>query len=55
MSEIAKLQLNDKSIDLPVVVGTENERGIDITKLRGETGYIPWMMVLRIPGRASQQ
>ena len=29
-----------KKIDLPVVVGTENERGLDISKLRAETGYI---------------
>jgi len=40
MSEIAKLQLNDVELDLPIRVGTENERGIDISKLRGETGLI---------------
>ncbi len=36
----AKLQLVDKTIDLPVVIGTEGERGIDIAKLRPQTGYI---------------
>ena len=37
---LAKLQLDDRNLDLPVVVGTENERGIDISKLRAESGYI---------------
>ena len=37
----AKLILdNDKSIELPVVEGSENEKAIDITSLRKETGYI---------------
>ena len=37
----AKLILdNDKSIELPVVQGSENEKAIDITSLRKETGYI---------------
>jgi len=36
----AKLQLNGKSYDLPLVVGTENEVGIDVAKLRAETGAI---------------
>jgi citrate synthase len=39
-NQTATLQLGDKSIDLPVVVGTENEHAVDISKLRGETGYI---------------
>ena len=36
------ISLKDDQIDieLPVVVGTEDERGIDISKLRAETGYI---------------
>src|SRR6476660_8033542 len=29
-------------IDLPVVVGTENEHALDISKLRAKTGYITW-------------
>ena len=40
MSETAKIEVGGKSIDLPVVTGTENEKGIDISTLRGETGII---------------
>ncbi len=40
MNQTAKLDLGDKSIDLPIVVGTENEHAVDISKLRGETSYI---------------
>jgi citrate synthase len=40
MSEAAKLRIADKEIDLPVIVGTENERAIDIARLRAETGHI---------------
>ncbi|GIW97732.1 MAG: citrate synthase [Pirellulaceae bacterium] len=36
----ARLQVEDKSVDLPVVVGTENEKAIDISDLRKRTGYI---------------
>ncbi len=39
-NEKAVLQVGGKSIDLPVVIGTENEKAVDITKLRSETGYI---------------
>ena len=40
MSETAKLELDGKTIELPVVTGTENEKAIDIRTLRAETGYI---------------
>ena len=42
MSENLKATLNvdGKVIELPVVVGTENEKGIDITSLRSKTGYV---------------
>jgi citrate synthase len=40
MSETATLQINDQTIELPVVVGSENEQGIDISKLRSQTGAI---------------
>ncbi|HTN75687.1 MAG TPA: citrate synthase [Pirellulaceae bacterium] len=40
MAKVAKLKVDDKEIDLPIVVGTENEHGLDISKLRGETGFI---------------
>ena len=36
----AKLKLPNKEIDLPIITGTESENGIDISKLRQETGYI---------------
>lgn len=41
MSENAILNFPDgKSIELPIIEGTENEKGIDITKLRAQTGHI---------------
>jgi citrate synthase len=40
MSETAKIILEGKEYELPVVTGTENEKAIDITKLRDMTGYI---------------
>ena len=35
-----KININGKEIELPIIEGTENENGIDITKLRKKTGYI---------------
>ncbi len=40
MNELAKLEMDGKVYQLPVVAGTENEQAIDISKLRSETGYI---------------
>jgi citrate synthase len=41
MADVAKLQTPDgKQVDMPVVVGTENEKGIDISKLLASTGYV---------------
>ena len=40
MAETAQLRIGDKTIELPVVVGTEGERAIDISNLRKETGAI---------------
>jgi citrate synthase len=40
MSDTAKLILEGREYELPVVVGTENEKAVDITKLRAQTGYI---------------
>ena len=41
MTEIAKLILPEgHSLELPVIEGSENEKAIDITKLRSETGFI---------------
>jgi citrate synthase len=39
-NQSAKLELGDTSLELPIIVGTENEHAIDIRKLRGQTGYI---------------
>ena len=36
----AKLDIDGKVIELPIVEGTEQERGLDISKLRTSTGYI---------------
>jgi citrate synthase len=40
MNNTAKLQLDGKTYELPIVEGTENERAIDISSLRNQTGYI---------------
>ena len=40
MSEVAKIELDGKVYELPVITGTENEKAIDISKLRDLTGYV---------------
>ena len=40
MSNVARLELDGQTYELPIVVGTENEHAIDISKLRAQTGYI---------------
>ncbi|MCO5261088.1 MAG: citrate synthase [Crocinitomicaceae bacterium] len=40
MSEIAKIELEGKSYELPVIEGTEQEKAVDITKLRGMSGFV---------------
>jgi citrate synthase len=44
VQETARLTLTvngaEQSIELPVVTGTENEKGIDISSLRSKTGYV---------------
>lgn len=40
MSETAKLILDGKTYELPIITGSENEKAIDISKLRSTTGYI---------------
>ena len=37
---VAKLDINGKSYELPLLVGTENERAVDISKLRAMTGVV---------------
>lgn len=40
MSEKAILTYRDKKIELPILVGTEGEVAVDITKLRDQTGMV---------------
>ncbi|WP_026775233.1 citrate synthase [Polaribacter sp. Hel_I_88] len=40
MSDIAKLQIGDKSYEFPLIKGTENELAIDIKSLRGVTDSV---------------
>ena len=40
MSDKATLKYNGKSYELPVVEGTENERGLDISTLRKDSGLV---------------
>jgi citrate synthase len=40
MSETAQLIIGDKTYELPVITGTEDEKAIDISKLRDQTGYV---------------
>jgi citrate synthase len=40
MSDSAQLHYNGQTYELPVVEGTEDEKGLDISKLRGESGLI---------------
>ncbi len=39
-TETIELKIGDKSYAFPVLTGSENEKGIDISKLRGQTGYV---------------
>ena len=40
MSKEAKLELEGKPYSLPVIVGTENEKAVDISNLRSASGFI---------------
>jgi citrate synthase len=40
MAETAQLRVDGKTLELPIVTGSEGERGIDISSLRAKTGYI---------------
>ena len=40
MLNTAKLEVNQKSIELPLVKGSEGEIGVDISKLRSQTKAI---------------
>jgi citrate synthase len=40
VNRTARIDLGDQAVELPVVVGSENEHAIDISELRDQTGYI---------------
>lgn len=40
MSNVAKLEYNGQTYELPIITGTENESAIDIRKLRDTTGLV---------------
>ena len=42
MTEFATLTIDGKTLELPILIGTEGERAIDIRTLRQETGFITY-------------
>ena len=42
MSDKATLTYGDKSYELPVITGTENESAVDISKLRAQSNLITY-------------
>ena len=42
MSDKALLTIGDKTVELPIVTGSEGERGIDISQLRAQTGLVTY-------------
>jgi citrate synthase len=42
MPKTAILKLDEKEIALPVIVGSEGEKAVDISRLRSDTGYITY-------------
>ena len=40
--EKVELKINGKTIELPVITGTEKEKGIDVSQLRKDTNYITY-------------
>ena len=40
MSDYAELNIEGNSYKLPIIEGTEQEKGLDISKLRASSGYI---------------
>ncbi len=40
MEKLAKLEVGGQAYSLPIVEGTEDDKALDITRLRSETGYI---------------
>ena len=42
MAETVKITFDGKTVELPLLVGSEGERAIDISKLRAQTGLVTW-------------
>lgn len=42
MQDKATLTIGEQSLDLPVILGTEGEKGLDVRSLRDKTGYITY-------------
>jgi len=42
MTEKATLTIGDQTVELPVIVGSEGEKGIDVTQLRAKTGCVTY-------------
>lgn len=40
MKKTAILELEGRTCEFPIIVGTEGEQAVDISNLRDETGYI---------------
>jgi citrate synthase len=40
VTDKASIQVGDTKLEVPVVVGTEDERAIDVAQLRAKTGYV---------------
>jgi citrate synthase len=40
MGQTAKLTVDGKDVELPVITGSEGEKALDITRLRAQTGYV---------------
>ncbi len=40
MSEVAKLEIEGKVLEIPIITGSEGEKALDIKSLRKDTGYI---------------
>ena len=40
MTDKATIQLGDTKLEVPTIVGTEEERAIDVAQLRAKTGYV---------------
>lgn len=40
MSEVGRLSIGDRQVELPVVTGSEGEQAVDVSSLRKDTGFV---------------